>query len=127
MYIISMFLFVSPHSHLTILRSIIPSEDAHQSEYVAASDRRREYICGYVSLLLQSTPLDVACSRFSGSAGTAIVTPTEAYFITDSRYWVQASRQLDSNWQLVRAGARGQPKDWADWLVVSPSYSSCIL
>jgi len=26
--------------------SIVPSEDAHGSEYVASSDKRREFICG---------------------------------------------------------------------------------
>jgi hypothetical protein len=29
---------------IVVLRSIIPSEDAHQSEYVAPSDKRREWI-----------------------------------------------------------------------------------
>jgi len=28
--------------------SVVPSEDAHQSEYVAASDKRREFISGSV-------------------------------------------------------------------------------
>ncbi|KAJ7019203.1 Creatinase/aminopeptidase [Mycena alexandri] len=78
---------------------IVPSEDAHQSEYVSASDRRREYISG-----------------FSGSSGQAIVTPNSAYLITDSRYWLQAQEQLDSNWRLVKAGAPGGPKDWIEWL-----------
>ncbi|KAK0475799.1 Creatinase aminopeptidase [Armillaria novae-zelandiae] len=79
---------------------IVPNEDAHGSEYVAESDKRREYISG-----------------FSGSAGQAIVSKTEAYLITDSRYWLQATEQLDANWKLVRAGAQGEPKDWIDWLV----------
>lgn len=79
---------------------IVPSEDAHQSEYVSASDRRREYISG-----------------FSGSSGQAIVTRNSAYLITDSRYWLQAQEQLDSNWQLVRAGGVDGPKDWIEWLV----------
>ncbi|KAJ7592530.1 aminopeptidase-P [Mycena floridula] len=78
---------------------IVPSEDAHQSEYVAASDKRREFISG-----------------FSGTQGTAIITPTDAYLIVDSRYWQQAQQQLDSNWVLVRAGETGQAKDWIDWL-----------
>jgi hypothetical protein len=37
---------------LSILHSIIPSEDAHQSEYVAASDKRREWISGLVPVFL---------------------------------------------------------------------------
>ncbi|KAJ7122012.1 Creatinase aminopeptidase [Mycena crocata] len=79
---------------------IVPSEDAHQSEYVSASDRRREYISG-----------------FSGSSGQAIVTRNSAYLITDSRYWLQAQDQLDPNWQLVAAGGVNGPKDWIEWLV----------
>ncbi|KAJ7162266.1 Creatinase aminopeptidase [Mycena filopes] len=79
---------------------IVPSEDAHQSEYVSASDRRREYISG-----------------FSGSSGQAIVTPSGAYLVTDSRYWLQAQEQLDGNWTLVKAGGVNMPKDWIEWLV----------
>ncbi|KAF8655608.1 hypothetical protein AX16_002990 [Volvariella volvacea WC 439] len=78
---------------------IIPSEDAHGSEYVAASDKRREFISG-----------------FTGSAGQAIVTPTKAYLITDSRYWLQARQQIDGNWTLVRAGAANEKRDWIEWL-----------
>ena len=33
---------------LMIIGSIVPSEDAHQSEWVAASDKRREFISGQV-------------------------------------------------------------------------------
>jgi len=32
--------------------SVIPSEDAHGSEYVAEGDKRREYISGYVFYIL---------------------------------------------------------------------------
>ncbi|KAJ7785467.1 peptidase M24, structural domain-containing protein [Mycena olivaceomarginata] len=79
---------------------IVPSEDAHQSEYVSASDRRREYISG-----------------FSGSAGQAIISMNSAYLVTDSRYWLQAQEQLDPNWTLVAAGGPNGPKDWIEWLV----------
>lgn len=44
---------------------IIPTADAHQSEYVADQDKRREFI-----------------SQFTGSAGTAIVTDEEALLWT---------------------------------------------
>ncbi|KAJ6616675.1 peptidase M24, structural domain-containing protein [Mycena sp. CBHHK59/15] len=79
---------------------IVPSEDAHQSEYVSASDKRREYISG-----------------FSGSSGQAIVSRNSAYLITDSRYWLQAQDQLDGNWSLVQAGGVNGPRDWIEWLV----------
>ena len=29
-----------------LVSSIVPSEDPHQSEYVAVSDKRREWVCG---------------------------------------------------------------------------------
>ncbi|XP_039621994.1 xaa-Pro aminopeptidase 2 [Polypterus senegalus] len=62
---------------------IIPSNDAHLSEYIAKRDGRQEMISG-----------------FSGSAGTAVVTSNRAMLWTDSRYWVQAKRQMDCNWEL---------------------------
>ncbi|KAJ2932269.1 hypothetical protein H1R20_g4809, partial [Candolleomyces eurysporus] len=79
---------------------IVPSEDAHQSEYVAPSDKRREYISG-----------------FTGTAGTAIVTRSHAYLIVDSRYWLQAEEQVDGNWDVIRAGTAEAPKDWIEWLM----------
>jgi len=78
---------------------IVPSEDVHGSEYTAESDQRRQYI-----------------TAFFGNAGTAIVTMDDAYFFTDSRYWLQARQQLDQNWRLIKAGDVGQPKDWIEWL-----------
>ncbi|OCH88157.1 Creatinase/aminopeptidase, partial [Obba rivulosa] len=78
---------------------VIPSEDAHGSEYVAVNDKRREWISG-----------------FTGSAGTAVVSKTNAYMIIDSRYWIQARQQLDHNWIPIDAGSRDGPKDWTDWL-----------
>ncbi|KAF8143373.1 peptidase M24, structural domain-containing protein [Mycena galopus ATCC 62051] len=83
-----------------MLYSIVPSEDAHQSEYVSASDRRREYISG-----------------FSGSSGQAVISMDAAYLITDSRYWLQAEEQLDGNWHVIRAGGINGPSDWIAWLV----------
>uniref|UniRef100_A0A7N6B4I2 Xaa-Pro aminopeptidase 1 n=1 Tax=Anabas testudineus TaxID=64144 RepID=A0A7N6B4I2_ANATE len=56
---------------------IIPSGDAHQSEYIAPCDCRREYISG-----------------FNGSAGTAIVTEQHAAMWTDGRYFLQANHCL---------------------------------
>eukprot|EP00171_Calliarthron_tuberculosum_P001223 IDg1223t1 len=56
---------------------LVPSEDAHMSEYVATCDRRRHFLTG-----------------FTGSAGTALVTLTGAYCWTDGRYFVQAAAEL---------------------------------
>lgn len=80
---------------------IIPSEDAHGSEYVAASDKRREFISG-----------------FTGSAGEAIVSKNTAYLMVDSRYWFQAEREVDpASWVIVRVGSADGPRDWIEWLM----------
>jgi len=76
---------------------IVPSEDSHQSEYIAPCDARREYICG-----------------FTGSAGTAVITLEKAALATDGRYFNQASKQLDSNWLLLKQGMEDVPT-WQEW------------
>ena len=58
-----------------------------QSEYLAPCDERRQFITG-----------------FTGSAGTAVVTATKAALWTDSRYYVQAEKELDKNWILMKDG-----------------------
>ena len=56
---------------------IIPSEDYHQSEYVGEYFKAREFISG-----------------FTGSAGTAVITPDKAGLWTDGRYFIQAEQEL---------------------------------
>ncbi len=56
---------------------IVPSSDNHQSEYVGAHFKCREFITG-----------------FSGSAGTAVITQTEVGLWTDGRYFIQAEHEL---------------------------------
>ncbi|XP_058444565.1 xaa-Pro aminopeptidase ApepP [Malaya genurostris] len=81
-----------PNSQGSINAYIIPSEDAHQSEYLAKRDERRAFITG-----------------FDGSAGTAVVTENEALLWTDGRYYQQASKQMDTNWTLMRDGQPTTP------------------
>ena len=57
---------------------IIPTADPHLSEYPAECWKVREWISG-----------------FTGSAGTLVVTAKNAGLWTDSRYYLQASTQLD--------------------------------
>ncbi|CAG8463560.1 93_t:CDS:10 [Diversispora eburnea] len=78
---------------------IIPSEDAHQSEYTAECDARREFISG-----------------FTGSAGLAVVSTDSAALFTDGRYFLQASKQLDHNWTLMKEGLPDVPT-WQEYLV----------
>lgn len=56
---------------------IIPTNDPHQSEYVADHWQARAWYSG-----------------FTGSAGTLVVTQTFATLWTDSRYYLQAEQQL---------------------------------
>lgn len=70
---------------------LVPSTDAHDSEYLAIQDRRREHVSG-----------------FDGSAGTALVgvEPGDNYLWTDGRYWLQAEQQLDAKeWHLMKDGS----------------------
>ncbi|RLV84244.1 hypothetical protein DV515_00016313, partial [Chloebia gouldiae] len=64
---------------------IVPSTDAHLSEYISERDARLGWI-----------------TAFTGSSGTAVVTQDKAALWTDSRYWAQAERELDCNWELQR-------------------------
>ena len=73
---------------------VVPSSDCHQSEYVCAHYRVREYLSG-----------------FTGSAGTLVVTMEEAGLWTDGRYFLQAERQLQGGpIRLSRMGEPGVPK-----------------
>ncbi len=73
---------------------VIPSSDCHESEYVCAHYRAREYLSG-----------------FTGSAGTLVVTMEEAGLWTDGRYFLQAERQLKGTGiRLFRSGEPEVPK-----------------
>lgn len=51
---------------------------------------------------------------------------TTAYLITDSRYWLQAEKELDGNWYLIRTGLDLGPRNWVDWIAVRvPPSVSC--
>ncbi|WWC63493.1 uncharacterized protein I303_106096 [Kwoniella dejecticola CBS 10117] len=89
---------------------VVPSEDEHQSEEIGDSDKRREWISG-----------------FTGSAGTALIpsssNETEALLFVDSRYWIQAGKQIVEGWKVVKIGAGGgSGKDavvggWVEWVL----------
>lgn len=77
---------------------VIPSSDAHQSEYVAPHWKGREWISG-----------------FTGSAGTVVVTLDDAGLWTDGRYFIQAEKQLEgSGIKLFKMGQPSVPtiKEW---------------
>lgn len=87
-----------PNGQGAIAAYIIPSDDAHQSEYISEHDERRRFVTG-----------------FDGSAGTAVVTLTEARLWTDGRYYQQAAKQMDANWTLMKDGQPQTPSIGA-WL-----------
>lgn len=72
---------------------VVPTADFHESEYVGTHFKARTFITG-----------------FTGSAGTAVITLTEAGLWTDGRYFVQAAKQLEgTNVTLYRMGEDGVP------------------
>lgn len=73
---------------------IVPTSDFHESEYVGEHFKARKFITG-----------------FTGSAGTAVITQTEAGLWTDGRYFVQARQQLSgSTITLYCMGEEGVPE-----------------
>ncbi len=78
---------------------IVPSNDPHNSEYVAERWKSREWISG-----------------FTGSAGTVAITHDHAGLWTDSRYFLQADAELQaSEMQLHKMFNQFKPQ-YAEWL-----------
>ena len=72
---------------------IVPTDDFHQDEYVGDPFKARVYITG-----------------FTGSAGTALITETEAFLWTDGRYFIQAAKELEgSTVELMKMSEPGVP------------------
>ena len=79
---------------------LVPGSDPHQSECVPEFWKRRAFITG-----------------FTGSAGDALVTMKSAGLWTDSRYYLQAERELrGAGFTLFRWGSPGVPS-WQEWTV----------
>ena len=67
---------------------IVTTNDFHSSEYVGDYFKCRKYITG-----------------FKGSAGTAVITLTEAKLWTDGRYFIQAATELEGTGvELMKSG-----------------------
>ena len=78
---------------------IFPSTDPHQGEYVPEHWMTRQWISG-----------------FDGSAGTAVVTLSNAALWTDSRYFIAAEEQLKGTpFQLMKDGLAETPSI-TEWL-----------
>ena len=86
---------------------IIPTSDPHNSEYVAPHWQVRQWITG-----------------FTGSAGTAVITLDEAALWTDSRYFLQAEKELEGRGVLLmKEGIEGTPTI-TEWLLRKLSVSN---
>ena len=70
---------------------IITHEDSHGSEYLAESDERVNFV-----------------SNFSGSNGVCFVSQSEAVLWTDSRYYIQAEKELEEGWKMKKIEAGEQ-------------------
>ena len=67
---------------------LIPTSDYHDSEYVSEFFAVRRYFSG-----------------FTGSAGTLVVSKSEAALFTDGRYFIQAAKELEgTEIQLMKIG-----------------------
>jgi Xaa-Pro aminopeptidase len=79
---------------------IFPSTDPHQGEYVPEHWQTRKWISG-----------------FDGSAGTAVVTLSDAALWTDSRYFIAAAEQLKGTpFSLMKDGLAETPSI-EEWLI----------
>jgi len=85
----------------TLAAYIVPSCDAHNSEYLADIDSRRQYVSG-----------------FTGSAGTAVITKDKALLWTDGRYFLQAQTEMDTNWTLMKDGLP-ETLSKEDWIIAN--------
>jgi Xaa-Pro aminopeptidase len=78
---------------------LVPSADPHLSEYLPGRWQGREWLSG-----------------FTGSMATLVVARDRAALFADSRYWVQAERELQgSGIELVKIAAGTSPEHLA-WL-----------
>ncbi len=63
---------------------IVPSHDAWQGESIRTCDKRLKWLTG-----------------FSGSNGVAMITNSLSYLYTDSRYLLQAKREVESEYKIL--------------------------
>lgn len=79
--------------------AVTVGEDPHNSEYTPKRWCQREFISG-----------------FTGSAGVVVVTKDHAGLWTDSRYWIQAARELEGSGIELHKMVSVEDKDWIRWI-----------
>lgn len=80
--------------------AITVGQDPHDSEYTPARWCQRQFISG-----------------FTGSAGVVVVTMDHAGLWTDSRYWIQATAQLEGTGVELHRMVSVEDCDWMAWTV----------
>ncbi len=83
----------------SIAACLVPTADPHLSEYLPAHWQAREWLSGFTS-----------------SAGTLLVTATEAGLWTDSRYFSQAEQQLAGNGIALMKQRTAHAPEHLSWL-----------
>lgn len=78
---------------------IISGTDPHNSEYLPATWKQREWISG-----------------FTGSFGTIVITKDNAGLWTDTRYFIQAERELSGSGIKMHKLRVPEAVDYPDWL-----------
>lgn len=79
--------------------AVTVGEDPHNSEYTPKRWCQREFVSG-----------------FTGSAGVVVVTKEHAGLWTDSRYWIQAARELEGSGIELHKMVSVEDKDWIKWI-----------
>lgn len=79
--------------------AITVGEDPHNSEYTPSRWSQRQFISG-----------------FTGSAGVVTVTKDHAGLWTDSRYWIQAEKELQGSGIGLHRMVSVEDCDWMHWI-----------
>lgn len=88
---------------------LVPTADFHESEYVGDYFKCRSFM-----------------TRFTGSAGTLVVTLEDAALWVDGRYFVQAGNQLKgSSVRLMKMGEEGVP-EISDFIIDAVKEGGCL-
>lgn len=90
---------------------IIPTADAHNSEYVGEYDQIRRYLTG-----------------FTGSNGTLLVTENEALLWTDGRYYIQCENEIKgSGISMMKMGESDVPGIWEYIAKIAGEYDKYVV
>ena len=82
--------------------AVTVGEDPHNSEYTPLRWCQRQFISG-----------------FTGSAGVVVVTQDHAGLWTDSRYWIQAARELEGSGIELHKMVSVEDKEWIGWIAAN--------